>query len=145
MKDLYDIILADDNTSDAELAIRALRKSFTSLKILHVEDGAELLEYMFASGRFSGRNIQHQPSMILMDLKMPRLSGLEALQQIKQNPQTKNTPVILLTSSEEANDIDAGYNMGANSYVVKPLEYDNYLNAITEIGRYWLTINQCCS
>lgn len=140
----YDIILAEDNTSDAELAIRALRKVSVSGRMLHVEDGAELLEYIFANGRYDGRNMSEKPRLIIMDLKMPKVSGLEALQQIKSNAATRNIPVVMLTSSQEENDICAGYGSGANSYVVKPLEYDDYIKAVSDIGNYWLTTNQYC-
>lgn len=140
----YDLILAEDNTSDAELAIRALRKKFASGRMLHIEDGAELLEYIFAKGRYMGRNIAEKPKLVIMDLKMPKVSGLEALQQIKSNVETRNIPVVMLTSSQEENDICAGYSSGANSYVVKPLEYDDYIKVVSDIGNYWLATNQYC-
>lgn len=140
----YDIILAEDNDSDAELAIRALQRSCASGRLLHVEDGEELLEYVFANGRFAGRNIAEEPRLLIMDLKMPKISGLEALEQIKSNAQSRTIPVVLLTSSREESDIQTAYALGVNSYVVKPVDFDNYIKAVSDIGAYWLFTNQCC-
>lgn len=140
----YDIILAEDNDSDAELAIRALQRSCASGRLLHVEDGEELLEYVFANGRFAGRNMAEEPRLLIMDLKMPKISGLEALEQIKSNAQSRAIPVVLLTSSREESDIQTAYALGVNSYVVKPVDFDNYIKAVSDIGAYWLFTNQCC-
>lgn len=140
----YDIILAEDNDSDAELAIRALQRSCAPGRLLHVEDGEELLEYVFANGRFAGRNIAEEPRLLIMDLKMPKISGLEALEQIKSNVQSRTIPVVLLTSSREESDIQTAYALGVNSYVVKPVDFDNYIKAVSDIGAYWLFTNQCC-
>lgn len=140
----YDVILAEDNTSDAELAIRVLYKIGIQERLLHVEDGEELLEYVFAKGRYNGRNMAENPRLIIMDLKMPKVNGLEALEQIRKGQFCKYVPVVLLSSSQESGDMHKAYSLGVNSFVVKPLSFDNYKNVIASIGNYWLLTNQCC-
>lgn len=140
----YDIILAEDNTSDAELAIRVLRKTGVTERMLHVEDGEELLEYVFANGRYKNRNTAEKPRLIIMDLKMPKVNGMDVLKEIKSNDDMRNIPVVLLTSSREQNDVHLGYALGVNSYVVKPLDYDEYVAVVSNIARYWLLTNLSC-
>jgi two-component system, response regulator len=142
MNQSTDIILVEDNASDAELAIRALRKNNIANTILHLQDGQEVLDYLFATGAYEGRNISDQPKVILLDLKMPKVDGIEVLQQIKSDERTKTIPVVLLTSSKEDKDIERGYNAGVNSYIVKPVGFENFVKAISEIGLYWLVVNQ---
>ncbi|MFT3705350.1 MAG: response regulator [Agriterribacter sp.] len=142
MNDNYDIILVEDNPSDAELAIRALRKSHIVNSLLHLENGEEVLDYIFCTGQYKGRNINDIPKLILLDLKMPRISGLEVLQQIKSDERTKMIPVVLLTSSKEESDISNGYKSGANSYIVKPVEFESFLKAVSNTGLYWILLNQ---
>ena len=142
MNDKVDIILAEDNPNDAELAIRALRKNNIANNLLHLENGEEVLEYIFATGRYQARNKEEIPKVILLDLKMPKVNGLEVLKKIKSDERTKLIPVVLLTSSREESDIMEGYKLGVNSYVVKPVGFENFVKAVSEIGLYWLLLNQ---
>jgi two-component system response regulator len=142
MNEKTDILLVEDNASDAELTIRALKKNNILNSLLHLQDGEEALEYIFATGRYTGRNIDEIPKIILLDIKMPKLSGLEVLKKLKSDEKTKIIPVILLTSSKEENDIIDSYKLGVNSYIVKPVEFENFVKAVSEIGSYWLLINQ---
>ncbi|MGN6490967.1 MAG: response regulator [Agriterribacter sp.] len=144
MSESYDLILAEDNPSDAELIMRVLRKTGVAENILHVDDGAQLLDYVFATGMYEGRNAAECPKLIIMDLKMPRVDGLEALKQIRAQQQTKSIPVVLLTSSQEPDDVQTAYALGVNSYVVKPMDFDNFMKIISSIGMYWLGTNYCC-
>ncbi|MEI9918383.1 MAG: response regulator [Bacteroidota bacterium] len=136
-----DILLVEDNHDEAELTIRSLRKIDSHSKLVHIDDGAEALDFIFARNKYSGRRLDHSPKMILLDLKLPKVNGLEILKQVKSNAQTKKTPVILLTSSREERDIEDGYLSGANSYVVKPNNFENYTKAISELGHYWMQLN----
>jgi two-component system response regulator len=142
MNQPIDIILAEDNHSDAELAIRALRKNNIINHILHLQDGEEVLDYVFATGPYAGRNMENIPKVILLDLKMPKVDGLEVLRKIKSDERTKIIPVVLLTSSKEDKDIMEGYRLGVNSYIVKPVGFENFVKAVSEIGLYWLVVNQ---
>ena len=141
MNEKSDIILVEDNPSDAELTIRALRKNNIINGLIHLQDGEEALEYIFATGKYAGRNINEIPKVIFLDLKMPKLSGLEVLKKIKSDEQTKIIPVVLLTSSKEETDILEGYKLGVNSYIVKPVGFENFVKAICNVGLYWLLIN----
>jgi len=137
-----DILLAEDNASDAEMTINALKKNGLANKLLHVKDGAAALDFLFAEGEFTGRDISYKPKVILLDLKMPKLNGIEVLQRIRADEHTKNIPVVILTSSGEDPDIKTCYALGANSYVVKPVEFDEFQKAVTELGLYWMIVNQ---
>ncbi|MEX0779202.1 MAG: response regulator [Balneolales bacterium] len=137
-----EILLVEDNMSDAELAMRALKKKNLSNQLIHLKDGEEALEFIFAKGKFSDRDITKTPKMILLDLKMPRIDGIEVLRRIKEDERTKTIPVIVLTSSNEDPDIKRCYELGANSYIVKPVEFDGFLNSVTEVGLYWMLINR---
>jgi two-component system response regulator len=137
-----DVLLVEDNPFDAELTIRALRKNNITTNFKHVKDGAEALEYIFASGAYEGRDINEKPKVILLDLKMPRVDGFEVLYRVKMDNNTKKIPVVVLTSSKESPDINKSYELGANSYIVKPVEYDGFLKAVMEVGLYWRLINQ---
>lgn len=142
MNGKIEIILVEDNSSDAELALRALKKNNILNPILHLQDGEEVLDYLFAEGQYQHRNINELPKLILLDLKMPKVDGLEVLQRIKSDERTKVIPVVLLTSSKEQKDIIDGYKLGVNSYIVKPVGFENFVKAISEIGLYWLVVNQ---
>jgi two-component system, response regulator len=137
-----EILLVDDNLQDAELAIRALKKHHLANRILHLKDGAEALEYLFGTGSYQNRNTNAKPQVILLDLKMPKVNGIEVLEQIKSNTLTQKIPVVILTSSKEHPDVEKCYELGANSYIVKPVEFDNFSKAVAEAGFYWLLLNQ---
>ncbi|MDQ3112376.1 MAG: response regulator, partial [Bacteroidota bacterium] len=119
-----------------------LEKSHLSNTIVHLPDGAEALDFIFARGTYSGRKIEHTPKIILLDLNMPKVGGLEVLREIKSDERTRRIPVIIMTSSKEDSDIIASYDLGVNSYVVKPIGFENFSKAVTELGMYWLVINQ---
>jgi two-component system, response regulator len=136
-----EILLVEDDPSDAELALRALRRGNVSQGILHVHNGEEALEYLFATGKFADRNIGQVPKVIFLDLKMPKVSGLEVLQKIKADERTRSIPVVLFTSSREEKDVQDGYRLGANSYIVKPMSYEAFSESISDTGSYWLSLN----
>lgn len=137
-----DIVLVEDNPDDAELTIRALKKNKIPSNIVHLKDGAEALEFMFCTGQYAGRNADSKPKVILLDLNMPKVSGIDVLRRIKSDEKTKPIPVIILTSSKESPDVQTCYQLGANSYIVKPVGYENFTEAITELGLYWMLLNQ---
>lgn len=137
-----EILLVEDNPNDAELTIRALRKINISNKLIHLKDGAEALDFIFGIGTFEGRNINKRPKVILLDLKMPKVDGIEVLKKIKENDNTKKIPVVVLTSSKEDPDISTCYSLGVNSYIVKPVEFDSFIKAVSEVGLYWMLLNQ---
>ncbi|MDB5226726.1 MAG: response regulator [Bacteroidota bacterium] len=137
-----DILLVEDNASDAEMTILALKKSNLANKLLHVKDGAAALDFIFAEGEFTGRKIEDKPRVILLDLKMPKVNGIEVLQKIRTDERTKRIPVVVLTSSKEDPDIHKCYELGVNSYVVKPVEFDEFQKAISNLGLYWMIVNQ---
>jgi CheY-like chemotaxis protein len=139
---IVEILLVEDNRNDAELAIRALRKGNMSSYLTHLKNGTEALEFLFGTGKFEGRDIQIKPKVILLDLKMPKMDGLEVLARIKTNELTKRIPVVVLTSSKLHPDIETAYLLGANSYIVKPVEFDEYMAVVKELGLYWLLKNQ---
>lgn len=137
-----DILLIEDNADDAGLTIRAFRKIQASLRVEHFSDGSEALRYIFCEGAFRDRDVDAMPRLILLDLKMPRIDGLEVLKRIKSDPRTVGIPVVMLSSSNEMTDIRNCYRQGANSYVLKPVEFDNFLNTVAGIASYWLTLNR---
>lgn len=137
-----EILLVEDNMDDAELAIRALRKANINHNLIHLKNGAEALEFLFGTGEFKDRDLTNTPKVILLDLKMPKVDGLEVLAQIKTNELTKSIPVVVLTSSKEHPDIKRAYSLGANSYIVKPVEFDEFTKVISDLGLYWLMKNQ---
>jgi CheY-like chemotaxis protein len=136
-----EILLIEDTKSDAELMSRALLKKNPFLKILHIQDGKETLDYFERSGRFSGLNAHSYPKVVFLDLKIPKISGFEILQKIKEKNPSKTIPVVIISSSEEANDIQTCYLHGANSYVVKPMTYLDFETTICNLGTYWLDHN----
>jgi len=136
------IILVEDNISDADLIKRALAKSNVANKIIHLKDGKEALDYLFSEGQWKGVITSNTNKLILLDLKMPKISGLEVLKKIKSNEETKNIPVVVLTSSNEDPDIKECYKLGVNSYVIKPLGFDEFSKTVGQLGLYWLLLNQ---
>ena len=137
-----EILLVEDNPHDAELTIRSLRKVNLANNLIHVKDGAEALDFIFAKGAFAGRGIENKPKVILLDIKMPKVDGIEVLRQIKADETTRTIPVVIMTSSKEEQDIITSYNLGVNSYVVKPVDFEGFAKAVAELGCYWLIINQ---
>lgn len=140
--DGVDILLVEDNPRDAELTVRALKKRNLANKIFVARDGAEALDFIFCRGKYAQRDMITPPKVVLLDLKLPKVNGLEVLQAIKTNEQTHTIPVVILTSSREDPDIKAAYELGANSYVVKPVEFDAFVEAMNHVGFYWLLVNE---
>jgi two-component system response regulator len=137
-----EIILVEDNPSDADLIKRALNKNNVANKILHLKDGQEVIDYLFGEGQWKGRTTANTPKVILLDLKMPKVSGIEVLKKIKSNDETRSIPVVILTSSKEDPDIKECYKLGVNSYVVKPVGFEEFSSTVAQLGLYWLLINQ---
>lgn len=137
-----EILLVEDNVHDAELTIRSLKKVNLANNLVHVQDGEEALDFIFGKGRFAGRNTQQRPKVVLLDIKMPKVDGIEVLRQIKANELTKSIPVVVMTSSREEQDIITSYELGVNSYVVKPVNFETFAKAVSDLGLYWLIINQ---
>jgi DNA-binding response OmpR family regulator len=140
--DSVEILLVEDNENDATLTIRALKKRNLANNLIHVSDGQQALDFLFAKDEYSGRDPLHLPKVVLLDLKLPKVSGLEVLRQLKANEKTKSVPVVMLSSSQEESDLIESYKMGANSYIVKPVEFDNFSEAISDMGLYWLVLNK---
>lgn len=137
-----EILFVEDSIDDAVLTMRALKKSGLSNTLFHAKDGAEALNFMYCKGAYITRNIHEHPKLILLDLKMPKVSGLEVLEKIKSDPQFQSIPIVILTSSKEDPDIKRCYELGANSYIVKPVESENFFNTIKDLGLYWMISNQ---
>lgn len=136
------ILLVEDNKDDEDLTLRALRKGNISNEIVVVRDGAEALEYLFAEGAYAGRDVNHRPQVVLLDLKLPKVNGLEVLQKLRESDATKTLPVVILTSSREEKDLVNGYKLGANSYICKPVDMNQFSLAIQQLGLYWLVLNE---
>jgi len=137
-----EILFVEDSIDDATLTIRALSKSGFTSKLLHVKDGAEALDFMYCKGDYALRNPVENPKLILLDLKMPKVSGIQVLEKIKSDPPLKSIPIVILTSSQEDPDIAKCYELGANSYIVKPVDSDNFFQTIKHIGMYWMILSQ---
>lgn len=137
-----EILIVEDNPQDAELTVRALRKQNLANQIYVVEDGAEALDFIFCKGKYAERDFAKPPKVVFLDLKLPKISGLEVLQEIKSNPLTKSLPVVVVSSSREDPDIKKAYELGVNSYVVKPVNFEDFLSAMTHTGLYWLLVNE---
>ncbi|MGQ9569423.1 MAG: response regulator [Thermodesulfovibrionales bacterium] len=137
-----EILLVEDNPNDAELAIRALKKHNLANKVYVVKDGVEALDFIFGTGTYSHRDVNDKPKVVLLDLKLPKVDGLDVLKKIKSDERTKTIPVVVLTSSTEERDIIASYQLGVNSYIVKPIDFDKFVDAVSELGLYWLLLNQ---
>jgi len=141
--DSVDILLVEDNQSDAELTVSALRNVNLANNLVHLNNGEEALDFIFARGKYSGgeADLFRIPKVVLLDLKMPKINGIEVLKKIRGNEKTKKIPVIILTSSREDPDIKACYPLGVNSYIVKPVEFENFVKAVSDLGLYWLLMN----
>jgi len=137
-----EILLVEDNQTDAELTIRALKKRNLANSIELVKDGAEALDFIFATGKYAERNVNNTPKVILLDLRLPKVDGLEVLQKIKSDDRTKKIPVVILTSSNEDRDIAESYKLGVNSYINKPVDFDNFSETVSKLGFYWLLMNK---
>lgn len=136
-----EVLLVEDNPRDAELTIRALKRHNLANQLFHVQDGAEALDFLFGRGKYEGRLSSAMPKVILLDLKLPKVSGLEVLRLMKQDPRLSTVPVVIITSSAEDPDMQAAYRLGANSYVVKPVKFDEFMEAMSRLGVYWLLLN----
>lgn len=138
-----DLLLVEDNIDDAELTIRHLKKNNMANNLFHVKDGEEAIEFIFSTGRYAGEgDTMHRPKIVLLDIQMPKVNGIEVLKQMKSDPRTKTIPVVMLTSSKEDPDIEKCYALGANSYIVKPVNFESFADAIKNLGFYWLLLNQ---
>lgn len=137
-----EILMVEDNNTDAELALRALKKRNLANNVFVVKDGAEALEFIFGTGTYAERDVNHTPKVIFLDLKLPKVDGLEVLRKIKFDERTKLIPVVVLTSSKEESDLVESYKLGANSYITKPVDFDNFSSRVSELGFYWLLVNQ---
>jgi len=136
------ILLIEDSPEDAELTIMSLKQNNLTNEILHLEDGALALDYLFGRGEYEGRDINDTPKVVLLDLKMPKVGGIEVLRQIKSDERTKRIPVVVMTSSKEHKDIEECYKLGVNSYVVKPIGFEAFSKEVAQLGLYWVLINQ---
>ena len=136
-----EILLVEDNATDAELAIRSLKKFNLANKLIWVKDGAEALDFIFATGAYAWRKIENGPKVILLDLRLPKVDGMEVLRRVKNDERTKIIPVVVLTSSKEDRDITESYKLGVNSYISKPMEFGEFARKVSELGFYWLLVN----
>ena len=139
---LHEVLLVEDNEDDEELTLRALTKHNLANNVVVVRDGAEALDYVFRAGAYAGLPPGRYPRVILLDLKLPKVDGLEVLRRIKSDPKTRKIPVVVLTSSSEETDIVRSYELGVNSYIVKPVDFEGFLRAVSEVGLYWLLVNE---
>lgn len=137
-----EIILIEDNPHDAELVLRALKKHGLTNRLQLLQDGAEALEFIFATGAYAERDLQQCPKLILLDLKLPKVDGLEILRRLKGNARTRSVPVVVMTSSQEEKDIVESYSLGVNSYIVKPVDFDKFVQSVSDLGLYWLLLNK---
>ena len=138
----FEVLLVEDNPNDVEFTLRAFKKNNLENKVHIVKDGEEALEFIFATGRYASRDVNFPPKVVLLDLKLPKVSGIEVLRKIKGDERTRTIPVVVVTSSQEAQDIDECYKLGVNSYIQKPIEFENFVKAVTDVGMYWLMVNK---
>jgi two-component system response regulator len=136
-----EILLVDDNPNDAEMTIRAFKKNNIANNLVHLTNGADALDFIFGTGSFTGRNTDIHPQIMLLDLKMPKVDGIDVLRKVKSDERTKIIPIVVLTSSQEDPDIQTCYQLGVNSYIVKPVDFGNFIKAVSELGLYWLVLN----
>jgi two-component system response regulator len=136
-----EILLVEDSPYDAELTIRALKRHHLANKLVHVKDGAEALEFIFGTGAYAGRDTRQYPKVVLLDLKLPKVDGLEVLKAIRTDRRTRTIPVVVMTSSQEQRDVVESYHLGVNSYVVKPVDFDHFSKAVCDLGCYWVLLN----
>jgi CheY-like chemotaxis protein len=137
-----DILLVEDNEDDMDLALHALRREKLANSIFVARDGEEALDFLFCRGEFSQRSFDHPPKLVLLDLKLPKVNGMEVLKQVKSDPRTRTIPIVIMTSSKEERDLVAGYNLGANSFIQKPVDFDKFRETVKSVGLYWVVINQ---
>lgn len=137
-----DILLVEDNQDDMDLALHALQRGQIANRIFVVRDGEEALDFLFCRGKYAERSFDHPPKLVLLDLKLPKVDGMEVLKQLKADDRTKTIPIVILTSSKEERDLVAGYNLGANSFIQKPVDFDQFRETVKQVGLYWLVINQ---
>ena len=137
-----ELLLVEDRVEDAELTIRALRQQHLAQKLHLVRDGAAALDFLFGTGAYAGRDVTRRPKVVLLDLKLPKVGGLEVLRRMRADARTRTIPVVVLTSSREEGDLVASYRLGVNSYIVKPLDFDRFFAAVSQLGVYWTALNQ---
>jgi two-component system response regulator len=137
-----EILLAEDNPEDAEMTIRALRRNNLANQLHWVKDGAEALDYLFGTGEYAGRDTSRPPRLVLLDIKMPKVDGIEVLRRLKQDDATRRIPVVVMTSSNEERDVFESYRLGVNSYIVKPVQFDAFMETVAKIGMYWVLTNR---
>ena len=142
MTQQLEILLVEDNPADAELTIRALKKRHLANNLIHVADGQVALDFLFGNGEYAGRDVQHLPKVVLLDLKLPKVDGIEVLRQLRADEHTRMLPVVMLTSSCEDRDVLESYQLGVNSYIVKPVDFEKFSEAVSNLGLYWLLLNQ---
>jgi two-component system response regulator len=136
------ILLVEDNPDDVDLTIRALKKNNVANELVVARDGQQALDYLFGTGDWAGKNVAHLPQVVLLDLKLPKIDGLDVLKRIREDERTRLLPVVILTSSKEDQDVVRGYSLGANSYVQKPVDFDQFLHAARQLSLYWLVLNE---
>ena len=141
-RETVEILLVEDNPEDAELSLRALKKHNLANRVVHVGDGEQALDFILARGSFESRNVENKPKLIILDLKLPKMDGLEVLKALKGDPATRAIPVVMMTSSKEERDIVESYRLGVNSYIVKPVDFEKFVIAVRDLGLYWLLLNQ---
>jgi len=139
--DAVEVLLVEDNPQDAELTIRALKRHHLANQLFHVEDGAEALDFLFGRGKYEGLKIDSPPKVVLLDLKLPKMNGLEVLRIMKSSERTRSIPVVIVTSSAEDPDVRTAYELGVNSYVIKPVQFEAFMEAMSKLGIYWLMVN----
>ena len=137
-----DILFIEDNHYEAKLAIHNLRKHDLADNLLHLNDGELAVDYLFGTGAYAGRDINRKPKVILLDINLPKVNGMAILSMVKSDPRTSSIPVVILTASRESEDIKTGYALGANSYIVKPVDFESFSRTVSDLGIYWTTINQ---
>lgn len=135
------ILLVEDNPDDVVLTLRALKKNNIMNQVVVAKDGVEALDYLFGTGRYEGRDVNDRPQIILLDLKLPKVDGLEVLKRLREDERTRLLPVVILTSSKEQHDLIEGYSLGANSYIRKPVDFNQFIEAVRHLGLYWLVLN----
>jgi CheY-like chemotaxis protein len=136
------ILLVEDNPDDEKLTLRALKKNNILNDVVVARDGVEALDYLFGTGAYAGRDLRVMPTVVLLDLKLPKVDGLEVLRRLRAEPRTRGLPVVILTSSKEEQDLVQGYSLGANSYIRKPVDFGQFMEAIRQLGMYWLVLNE---